>query len=59
MNPITFDEFLRQELDRLDAFSRFWSQGMHQQPQHYPAEMLPGDWEEQLSLFLMSEGADL
>lgn len=48
---MTLDEFLAEQRRTLDAFEKFWRDGMATRPGDFPAESGPGDWDEQLAIF--------
>lgn len=51
MKEITFDEFRRQMREKLDAFEVYWAEMAVQHPEHFPLELLPGDWDSQFDYF--------
>lgn len=53
--PMTLEQFYKEEQSRLLAFKMAWLKAHHQNAEHFPIEMLPGEWDEAL---LMFEGDD-
>lgn len=50
----TLEQFIESERDRLEQFRAFWTIGMLEQPDIFPAELEPGEWDEQ---YRCAEGA--
>ena len=47
---MTLEEYIAEEHKRLDEFKVFWLARHEQDPETYPLEMQPGDWDEMLTL---------
>lgn len=43
----SLDQFIAAEQERLERFRKFWLEGMQKQPDIFPAELEPGEWDEQ------------
>lgn len=48
------DDWLGQIRSRIDAFEFYWKQQHEESPEDYPMDMLAGDWEEQVILWMES-----
>lgn len=48
---MTFDAFLRDELEKLGWFRSWWLASHDLDPDSFPLEMAPGDWVDQLEAF--------
>jgi hypothetical protein len=48
---MTLEEFVTQQRDLLEHFQAVWSQRQANEPNNYPNELPPGDWDEQLRFF--------
>jgi hypothetical protein len=53
---ITLGQFIAEEVERLHKFSEFWEYNRLKNPEHFPKELRPGDWDEQLRCFDQSDG---
>ena len=50
-HPMSLEEFLTAERDRLGAFAVFWRRGEASEPQAFPASLARSDWWEQFEFF--------
>lgn len=55
MSEITFDEFRRQMREKLDAFEAYWARMAEKNPEHFPMELFPGDWDSQFDDFAIED----
>lgn len=44
---LTVDEWAAEEIERVRAFVVSWKRSMLSEPQHFPATLPPGEWDEQ------------
>ena len=51
-----FSNFLSQEASRLAAFTRYWEYNNSKQPEHFPKDLSPGEWDEQYHAFEYDPG---
>lgn len=47
-STMTLAEYMAAERKRIDRFEKMWLANMADNPDNYPGEMSPGDWDEQL-----------
>ncbi|WP_269581863.1 hypothetical protein [Roseibium sp. Sym1] len=53
---MTLEEFIFEQHEAVNRFYRFWqTQQQGENREHFPAEMEPGDWDDQLRTFESSE----
>ena len=45
--PIHLSAWIKDERARLDAFAASWRKTNATEPEHFPMEMPPGEWDEQ------------
>jgi hypothetical protein len=55
MSEIALSEYIVQFLASVEAFEKVWRDGMEADPEHFPAGMEPGDWDEQYFAHLRFE----
>lgn len=48
---MTLEEFLAEERARLDRFAASWREEAARQPDRYPLDLEPSDWDEALMTF--------
>lgn len=49
--PITLEQFYKEEQSRILAFKMWWMKNHHINPEHFPLEMAPGEWDAQIINF--------
>lgn len=45
-------QFIQEQRDHLAAFEKHWQEQVEAGTEGYPEEMLEGDWDEQLMMFI-------
>lgn len=50
--PVTLEQWLTKERARLDRFAAMWRKGEADKPDEFPAQMMPGDWDDQYFGFI-------
>ena len=48
---ITYGKFCQEQRDLLNQFYHWWSQHHANNPEKFPAELEPGEWDEQFHLY--------
>lgn len=44
---MTLDQYIEDTQAKLEAFKNKWLEGQKSDPANYPADLSPGDWDEQ------------
>lgn len=55
---MTFDEFLKDDLERRALFIRWWRMKHEETPDHFPMDLSSGEWDEQLWSFDPAEALE-
>lgn len=48
---MNFETFLQDEAKRLELFKKWWLENHKTNPEYFPLEMNPGDWDSQYHFF--------
>lgn len=48
---LTIEQFIEEELKRIQSFKDWYLREHKTNPEHFPMKMDPGDWDEQLNMF--------
>lgn len=48
---MTLEGFITEKKLEIEAFERWWIKNHEENPNNFPLELGPGDWDEQLQLF--------
>jgi len=48
---LSIDEFCIEELETVKEFTRYWLRMHKEDPDNYPYNLRPGDWDEQYHFF--------